>query len=115
MNAIQYLDKPLTNISDDPNYIGVNSWKNCKGGQWDLSYNSITSDIAFDEWFKKSAKFQAEIEGSESLITILEIPLKGDNKEAVDGRDDENDLIELFALSVTEVDDDGLPTGYKSV
>ena len=49
MNAIQYLNTPPLNSSDDPNYIGASSWKNCKVGQWDLSYDSITSDIALSE------------------------------------------------------------------
>ncbi len=79
MNAIQYLNTLPLNSSDDPNYIGASSWKNCKVGQWDLSYDSITSDIAISEWFKKSAEFRVEIEGFEPLITPLEIPLEEDN------------------------------------
>ena len=115
MNAIQYLNTSPLNSSDDPNYIGASSWKKCKVGRWDLSYDSITSDIALSEWFKKSAEFRAEIEGSEPLITPLEIPLEEDNEEAVDGGDDEDVPMELSTLIVTGVDDGGLPTSYKSV
>ncbi len=113
MNAIQYLNTPPLNSSDDPNYIGVSSWKNCKVGQWDLSYDSITFDIALSEWFKKSTEFRAEIEGSKLIITPLEIPLEEDNEEVVDGGDDEDIPMELSMLIVTGVDDRGLPTGYK--
>lgn len=112
MNAIQYLNIPPLNSPDDPNYIGANSWKNCKVGQWDLSYDSITSDIALSELVKKSAEFRAEIEGSEPLVTPPEIPLEEDSKEAVDGGDDEDVPMELSTLIVTRVDDGGLPTVY---
>ena len=115
MNAIQYLNTPPLNSPDDPNYIGASSWKNCKVGQWDLSYDSITSDIALSEWFKKSADFRAEIEGSEPLVTLPKILLEEDNEEAVDGKDDEDVSMELSTLIVTRVDDGGLSTGYKSV
>ncbi len=72
-------------------------------------------DIALSEWFKKSAEFRAEIEGSKLLITPLEIPLEEDNEEAVDGEDDKDVPIELSMLIVTGIDDRGLPTSYKSV
>ncbi len=115
MNAIQYLNTPPLNSSDDPNYIGASSWKNCKFEKWDLSYDSITSDITLSEWFKKSAKFRAEIERSEPFITPLEIPLEKDNEETVDAEDDEDVPMKLSTLIVTGVDDGSLPTGYKSV
>ncbi len=115
MNAIQYLNTPPLNISDDPNYINASFWKNCKVRQWDLSYDSITSDMALSEWFKKSAEFWAKIEESEPFITPLEIPLEEDDEEAVDGRNDEDVPMELSTLIVTGVDDRSLPTGYKSV
>ena len=50
-----------------------------------------------------------------TLITLFEIDLKEDNKEAVDGRDNEDVPMELFPLIVTRVDDRDLSIGYKSV
>ena len=50
MNPIQYLNAPPLNSSHNPNYIGASSWKNCKIRQWDLSYDSITSDVALVEY-----------------------------------------------------------------
>lgn len=73
------------------------------------------ADITLSKWFKKSIDFWAEIEKSEPFITLPEIPLKEDNKEGVDGRDDENAPMELFTFIVIRVDDGSLPIGYKSV
>ncbi len=56
MNAIQCLNTPPLNSSNDSNYIGARSWKNYKVGQRDLSYNSITFDIALSKWFKKVSR-----------------------------------------------------------
>ena len=78
MNAIQYLTPPL-HSPDNHRYIGASSWKNCKVGQCDLSYESITSDIALREWFKKSAEFRLEIEGSEPHISLPNIQLEEDD------------------------------------
>lgn len=52
MNAICYLNTPPLNGPDDPNYIGGSSWRNSKVGRWNLSYDSISSDIAPSEQFK---------------------------------------------------------------
>lgn len=115
MNAIQYLNTPPLHSPDNLNYIGASSWKNCKVGQWDLSYESITSDIALREWFKKPAEFRLEIEGSEPLITLPNMHLEEDDEEMVDGEDDEDVPMELSTLIVTEVEKRNLPTGYKSL
>ena len=103
------------NSFDNLNYIDAISWKNCKVGQWDLSYDSITSDIALSEWFKKSTEFRAEIERSEPLINPLEILPKENNEEAIDERDDEDVSIERSTLIMKDVDNRGLPIGNKSV
>lgn len=71
-----------------------------QGWQWDLSYDSITSDVALRQWFKKSAEFPAEIEGSGPLIT----PAGIHDEEAVDGEDDEDIPMELSMLVVIGVD-----------
>ncbi len=55
MNAICYLNTPPLNSPDDPNYIGGSSWRSSKVGRWNLSYDSISSDIALSERFKNKA------------------------------------------------------------
>ncbi len=103
------------NTFDDPNYIGTSSWKNCKIGRWNLSYDFITSNIALGKLFKKSSQLSAEIEPPEPFINPLKIPLEEDNEEAVERGDNKAVPIELSTLIVTKIDGGGLPAGYKFV
>lgn len=52
---------------------------------------------------------------SEFFVILLEILLEKDNEEMIDGRKDENILIELFILIVTRIDNRDLFTSYKFV
>ena len=82
-------------------------------GQWDLSYESITSNIALREWFKKPAEFWLEIEESEPFITLPNMYLEEDDEKMFNGEDDEDVSIELSTLIMTGVDKGSLPTSYK--
>lgn len=115
INAVRYLNTSPPNNPDGPSNISSSSWKMCRVGRWELSYESITADAALRKWFKKPAEFRAEIKGSEPLHAPSDFHIEEDDGEAADGEEDDSIPAELSTLVVAEVDRVDLPTGYKSM
>lgn len=102
MNAVEYLNTPLS--TDGKLYsIGASAWKNCRVGQWDLSYECISSARGLTEWCKMPADFRAKIESSQPLFTATTSPstmLAEDVEGDSEGDDDEDVPLSLSCAQV---------------
>ena len=98
--------------------IRANSWKNCKAGSWNLSYECVTSTTALNEWFCLSPEYRAKIKGSQPLpvevsVEKPELDLEKDKIEAEEGDDDEDVPAELAKSVVIGENLPVLPPGYS--
>ncbi len=99
VKEVDFLNSP-PNSNMQGAIIEASLWKNCCAGPWTLSYDSITSTSALDEWFNLPPKYRTKIEGDQPLpAEVLTgepgLALEEDKKEAEEGDDDEDVPAEL--------------------
>ncbi len=111
IHAVSYLNGNLSPYSPTPETypIGRNAWAKCIAGEWNLSYDCITSIAALNAWNQMSEDFQKLVKGD--MECDLEKEIAEDNEEATDGVDD----VDISLDIVRQHQESGLdlPIGYE--
>ena len=116
VKGVDFLNSP-PNSNMQGASIGASSWRNCRAGPWNLSYDSITSTAALDEWFHLPPEYRTKIEGdqplpAEVLTGAPGLALEEDKEEAEEDDDDEDVPAELAKSVVVSEKLPILPSGY---
>lgn len=111
VNVVSYLNENPSPTTDIPEVypIGRNAWAKCIAGEWNLSYDCITSIAVLNAWNQMSEDFQKLVKGD--MECDLEEEIDEDEEEATDGVDDVDISLDIVRQHLQS----GyiLPTGYE--